>query len=65
MLGGAGDDRRDPHRDAERELPQGAPRAHYPGPVRGKNGRVAHELIFDLRPLKAKTGIDETTSPSA
>ena len=24
------------------------------------NGRVAHELIFDLRPLKAATGIDET-----
>ena len=25
----------------------------------GANGRVAHELIFDLRPFKAGTGIDE------
>jgi len=34
--------------------------AHYPVLYAGKKGRVAHELIFDLRPLKAKTGIDET-----
>jgi glycine dehydrogenase len=26
----------------------------------GSRGRVAHELIFDLRPLKEKSGIDET-----
>ena len=25
-----------------------------------ENGRVAHEMIFDLRPLKAQSGIDET-----
>ena len=25
-----------------------------------ENGRVAHELIFDLRPLKQATGVDET-----
>ena len=25
-----------------------------------ENGRVAHELIFDLRPLKQASGIDET-----
>jgi glycine dehydrogenase len=25
----------------------------------GANGRVAHEMIFDLRPLKDKSGIDE------
>jgi glycine dehydrogenase len=25
----------------------------------GPHGRVAHELIFDLRPSKARTGIDE------
>jgi glycine dehydrogenase len=26
----------------------------------GAHGRVAHELIFDLRPLKQQTGVDET-----
>jgi glycine dehydrogenase len=26
----------------------------------GSRGRVAHEMIFDLRPLAAKSGIDET-----
>jgi len=26
----------------------------------GPNGLVAHELIFDLRPIKAQTGIDES-----
>jgi glycine dehydrogenase len=26
----------------------------------GAKGRVAHELIFDLRPFRQKTGIDET-----
>ena len=32
---------------------------HYPVLYAGKKGRVAHELIFDLRPFKQKTGIDE------
>jgi glycine dehydrogenase len=32
---------------------------HYPVLYAGKNGRVAHELIFDLRPFKQRTGIDE------
>jgi glycine dehydrogenase len=32
---------------------------HYPVLYAGKAGRVAHELIFDLRPFKARTGIDE------
>ncbi|MFC4160335.1 aminomethyl-transferring glycine dehydrogenase [Chitinimonas lacunae] len=32
---------------------------HYPVLYRGKNGRVAHECIIDLRPLKATTGITE------
>jgi glycine dehydrogenase len=31
----------------------------YPVLYAGKHGRVAHELIFDLRPFKAKTGVDE------
>ncbi|NMT18954.1 hypothetical protein HKA99_31920, partial [Vibrio parahaemolyticus] len=26
---------------------------------RGKNGRVAHECIIDIRPLKEETGISE------
>ena len=33
---------------------------HYPVLYAGRNGRVAHELIFDLRPFKQRTGIDET-----
>ncbi|MAO40248.1 MAG: glycine dehydrogenase (aminomethyl-transferring) [Pseudohongiella sp.] len=33
--------------------------AHYPVLYTGKNGRVAHECIIDLRPLKAATGITE------
>jgi glycine dehydrogenase len=33
--------------------------AHYPVLYSGANGRVAHELIFDLRPFKAH-GVDET-----
>jgi glycine dehydrogenase len=34
--------------------------AHYPVLYTRENGRVAHEMIFDLRPLKAASGIDET-----
>jgi glycine dehydrogenase len=33
---------------------------HYPVLYARENGRVAHEMIFDLRPLKAQSGIDET-----
>jgi len=31
----------------------------YPVLYRGRNGRVAHECILDIRPLKAETGITE------
>ena len=31
---------------------------HFPVLDKGKNGRVAHECIVDLRPLKERTGID-------
>ncbi len=34
-------------------------RPHYPVLYRGKNGRVAHECIIDIRPLKEETGIGE------
>jgi glycine dehydrogenase len=34
--------------------------AHYPVLYTGAHGRVAHECIFDLRPLKAASGISET-----
>jgi glycine dehydrogenase len=34
--------------------------AHYPVLYTRDNGRVAHEMIFDLRPLKVASGIDET-----
>ncbi|MCX8146348.1 MAG: aminomethyl-transferring glycine dehydrogenase [Azovibrio sp.] len=33
---------------------------HYPILYVGKNGRVAHECILDIRPIKASTGISET-----
>jgi len=33
---------------------------YYPVLYTRENGRVAHEMIFDLRPLKAQSGIDET-----
>src|SRR5262249_49762964 len=33
---------------------------YYPVLYTRENGRVAHELIFDLRPLKQATGVDET-----
>jgi glycine dehydrogenase len=33
---------------------------HFPVLYTRKNGRVAHEMIFDLRPLKQASGIDET-----
>ncbi|SFZ70568.1 aminomethyl-transferring glycine dehydrogenase [Chitinimonas taiwanensis] len=33
--------------------------ADYPVLYTGKNGRVAHECIIDLRPLKAETGVTE------
>jgi glycine dehydrogenase len=33
---------------------------YYPVLYRGKNGRVAHECIIDIRPLKAASGIDES-----
>ncbi len=33
---------------------------HYPVLYAGAGGRVAHELIFDLRPFKQQVGIDES-----
>jgi len=35
-------------------------RPHYPVLYTGKNGRVAHECILDIRPIKSATGISET-----
>jgi len=32
---------------------------HYPVLYAGAKGRVAHELIFDLRPFRQRTGVDE------
>jgi glycine dehydrogenase len=32
---------------------------HFPVLYTRTNGRVAHEMIFDLRPLKAASGVDE------
>jgi glycine dehydrogenase len=34
-------------------------REHYPVLYTGRNGRVAHECIIDMRPLKEATGITE------
>jgi glycine dehydrogenase len=33
---------------------------HYPVLFAGAHGKVAHEMIFDLRPFKQASGIDET-----
>ena len=33
--------------------------SHYDVLFRGKNGRVAHEFILDMRPLRKASGIDE------
>ena len=33
--------------------------AHYPVLFQGSNGRVAHECIIDIRPIKAESGITE------
>ncbi|MFT6195645.1 MAG: glycine dehydrogenase, partial [Cognaticolwellia sp.] len=33
--------------------------SHFPLLYTGKNGRVAHECIIDLRPLKAESGVTE------
>lgn len=35
-------------------------KGHYPVLYAGKNGRVAHECIIDIRPLKEETGITES-----
>ena len=35
------------------------PSEAFPVLYTGKNGRVAHECIIDLRPLKAATGVTE------
>ncbi len=34
-------------------------RPYYPVLYRGKNGRIAHECIIDIRPLKEASGISE------
>ncbi|MEY4591250.1 MAG: hypothetical protein RIR18_145, partial [Pseudomonadota bacterium] len=33
---------------------------HYPILYKGSKGRIAHECILDIRPIKASTGITET-----
>lgn len=33
---------------------------HYPVLYKGRQGRVAHECILDIRPIKASTGVTET-----
>lgn len=37
-------------------------RPHYPVLYRGANGRVAHECIIDIRPLKEETALAKKTS---
>ena len=43
-------------RAAERELHREAPAGPLPGALHGRNGRVAHECILDLRPITKETG---------
>ena len=40
-------------------------RDHYPVLYAGRNGRVAHECILDVRPLKKPAASAPRTSPSA
>jgi glycine dehydrogenase len=58
------DGRRGPHprhrgRHPQRQLRRDALEDHYPVLYTGKNGRVAHECILDIRAIKAATGIAE------
>ena len=59
MMGGAG-----PHAARPRSRSSNANymakrlEAHYPVLYKGSNGRVAHEFILDLRPLKDASGIE-------
>ena len=47
-------------RDPQRELLKSRLEAVLPVLYTRAQGRVAHEMIFDLRPLKQASGIDET-----
>ena len=61
MLGARWDDRR--HRGARSSTPTTSRRASSRtsrSSTRATTGRVAHEMILDLRPLKQASGIDET-----
>ena len=60
MLGGAGLTAATSHAILNANYLKARLQDHYPVLYARQNGRVAHELIFDLRPLKAASGIDET-----
>ena len=59
MLGARGRDRSDADRDAERELPQGAPRAALPGAVRGRPR--PRRARADLRPASVQAAARAST----
>ncbi len=59
MLGGSGLTESTRHALLNANYLKARLEAHYPVLYARPNGRVAHELIFDLRELKRSTGIDE------
>jgi glycine dehydrogenase len=59
MLGGKPASRRRRKCHPQRQLRRRQLNEHYPVLYTGKNGRVAHECILDIRPIKAATGIAE------
>ena len=59
MMGGDGLTQRDEGRDPQRELHREAARRRTTRcSTRARTGRVAHECILDLRPLKETRGVE-------
>ena len=56
MMGGAGLTQATQGRDPERQLHRGAAEGGVSDPL-SRNGRVAHECIVDVRPLKESAGV--------
>ena len=60
MMGGEGLKRASEHAILNANYLARRLREHYPVLYTGANGRVAHECILDIRPIKAASGITET-----
>lgn len=60
MLGGSGLKAATQHAILNANYLAKALDSHYPVLYKGNQGRVAHECILDIRPIKAATGVTET-----